>query len=118
MQDDIERILADEEGISPSPNFLASVMAAVEREATAPKPLAFPWIRALPGFLAAFAALAVAVWNGIGSLNDPASLTAFGEQLRQFSVLATGVGLYWILLAVAITLVSLLVPLGLTRARI
>jgi hypothetical protein len=55
---DLDRALADEPGIDPSPVFVRSVMAAVEREAAAPPPIPFPWLRALLG---AGAALAVVV---------------------------------------------------------
>lgn len=92
MQDDIDRVLANEVEITPSSGFLSSVMEAVEREAIAPPPVEFPLFRVLPGFLAAMVALAVAIWNGIGSLNDPATIAAFDEQLHQLTVLATGYG--------------------------
>ena len=118
MRDDLERLLADEDEITPSSGFMASVMEAVEREAIAPPPLQFPWLRALPGFLAMVAALAVATWHGIGSLSDPAEFQALGEQVRQISVFATSIGLQWTLLAAAITVVSVMLPLGLVRSRI
>ena len=117
MRDDIERLLADEDEITPSAGFMASVMEAVEREATSPPPLEFPWLRALPGFLAMTAALAAATWHGIGSLSDPAQLEAFAAQVRQITVFAASIGLQWTLLAVAITLVSVMLPLGLVRSR-
>lgn len=44
--------------ILPSSGFVASVMATVESEATAPA-LAFPWKRAIPGLVAAAAVLAL-----------------------------------------------------------
>lgn len=115
MHDDIERMLADEDEITPSPALLTSVMAAVEREAAVPPPLEFPWLRALPGLLATIAALAVATWRGIGSLSDPAAVAAFDEELRRLLVLAAGLGLQWVMLAVAVTLVSVLLPLSVTR---
>ena len=117
INDEIDRILADDVEILPSSGFLSSVMEAVEREAIAPPPLVFPWNRALPGFLAAIVALAVAIWNGIGSLSDPATIAALDEQLRQLLVLATGIGLQWIALAVAITIISVTLPVGLMSIR-
>jgi hypothetical protein len=117
MHDEIERILANGDTIAPSAGFLTSVMEAVEREAAALPPLAFPWSRALPGLLAAIAAFAVAIWHGIGSLRDPASSAILDEQLREFMVLATGMGLHWILFAVAITILSMILPLSLMRVR-
>ncbi len=112
MHDDIDRILADEDTITPSAGFLTSVMRAVEREAAIPPPLKFPWLRALPGFLATIAALAVAIWQGIGSLRDPASIALLEEQLRRFAVVAAGMGLQWVLLAVAITIIAVMLPLS------
>ncbi|MGB9030693.1 MAG: hypothetical protein WCC27_11290 [Acidobacteriaceae bacterium] len=46
------------DSILPSSGFAESVMTAIAREASAPAPIAFPWKRALPGFIAA-AAMAV-----------------------------------------------------------
>jgi hypothetical protein len=58
----IDRILATEEGLMPSSGFLASVMESIEEEVKAPKPIPFPWKRALPGMV--FAAL-VFVWLAV-----------------------------------------------------
>ncbi|HXR40660.1 MAG TPA: hypothetical protein VN776_16270 [Terracidiphilus sp.] len=49
--DRIDEILFSEEEILPSSGFLAAVMERVEREASAPPPIPFPWKRALPGFV-------------------------------------------------------------------
>jgi hypothetical protein len=57
--DDLDRILAEEPAILPSPEFTASVMAAVRREGSAPVPIAFPWRRVLPGLVVSGLALAV-----------------------------------------------------------
>ena len=115
--DDIQRILADEDKITPSTGFPVSVMAAVQREATAPQPLDFPWFHALPGFLATVAAFGVALWQGIGALRDPAIVAALDEQLHQFTTFAVDIGLQWILLAVAITIISLMLSSTLGRVR-
>jgi len=57
----INRILATEEELIPSSGFLAATMQRVREEAAMPKPIPFPWLRALPGIM-----LAVAVfgWGG------------------------------------------------------
>jgi hypothetical protein len=115
MDDDIERILADDEEIAPSSGFLISVMKAVELEAAAPVPLRFPWKRAWPGLLATIAALAVALWNGIGSLRDPATLAVLDDRLRQLMVFAADLGLQWVILALAVPIISVLLPLSMTR---
>lgn len=53
----IERILADEEKLIPSSGFLAATMERVRDEAAFPKPIPFPWLRALPGIVLAVAVL-------------------------------------------------------------
>jgi hypothetical protein len=115
--DDIDEILANEAEITPSPEFLASVMRAVRREATSLPPLKFPWRRALPGFLATFVALARAIWDLVGFLRDAASFAVVREQLDHVAALAAGFGLQWILLAVVVTVVSLALSLKLVGGR-
>ena len=114
--DDIERVLADEEQIRPSSRLLTSVMQAVEREA-APR-AAFPWVRALPGLLAAIISVAREIWTGLGLFGDPAAVAALHADLRSVTTLAADFGLQWITLAAAITIVSVLLPLKLARIRI
>ena len=58
--DELDRILAGQPELLPSPMFAAKVMHAVRREAAAPPPIPFPWKRALPGFAAAAAFIALA----------------------------------------------------------
>jgi len=55
--DDLDRILSKEQEILPSSGFVTSVMDAVRREAAGPRPIPFPWKRALPGLFAAGLAL-------------------------------------------------------------
>jgi hypothetical protein len=52
-QSRIDAILATEENLIPSSGFLASVMESVHEEARLPKPIPFPWKRAVPGILLA-----------------------------------------------------------------
>ena len=47
----IDRILAAEEELIPSSGFLAATMERVREEASLPKPIPFPWLRALPGIV-------------------------------------------------------------------
>jgi hypothetical protein len=53
----IDRILAAEEELIPSSGFLAATMERVREEASIPKPIPFPWLRALPGIVLAVAVL-------------------------------------------------------------
>lgn len=109
-RDDLDRILAGESRIEPSPGFVPSVMRAVRRAATEPPPLTFPWLRALPGLLAALVALAFGIYaaatetgdtGGHSFLSDAtqAALAAVGASLHE-----TGIG--WIVLALAMTVLA------------
>ena len=51
------RILSAEEELVPSSGFLAATMERVRDEAAIPKPIPFPWLRALPGIVLAVAVL-------------------------------------------------------------
>jgi hypothetical protein len=53
----IGRILAAEEELIPSSGFVAATMERVRDEAACPKPIPFPWLRALPGIVLAVAVL-------------------------------------------------------------
>jgi hypothetical protein len=60
-RDAIDRILSAEEELVPSSGFLAATMERVRDEAAIPKPIPFPWVRALPGIVLA---AAVVGWCG------------------------------------------------------
>lgn len=115
--DDIDDILTNERLITPSPDFLASVMRAVRRQAASLPPLKFPWLRVLPGILATFVAIMRAVWDLVGFLNEPDVLAGFKEQLHQFADVAAQFGVQWIVLAVAITVVSLMLSVSLVGSE-
>ncbi len=115
--DDIDKALENEEVITPSPDFLASVMRAVRRQAAALPPLRFPWLRLLPAILAMFVAIMRVFWDLIGFLYDPDVLAGFTEQLQQFADVAARFGVQWIVLAVAITVVSLMLSVSLVGGR-
>jgi hypothetical protein len=115
--DDIDDILTHEKRITPSPDFLASVMRAVRRQAASLPPLKFPWLRVLPGILATFVAIMRAVWDLVGFLNEPDVLAGFKEQLHQFAELAAQFGVQWIVLAVAITVLSLMLSISLVGSE-
>lgn len=57
----LDRILAHEDALVPSSGFAASVMDAIQVQATAPAPIPFPWKLALPGIAALIAAIAIIV---------------------------------------------------------
>ena len=47
------------EDLQPSSGFVSSVMESIEAEAAEPRPIAFPWGRALPGLFALLCCLVV-----------------------------------------------------------
>ncbi|HEX3436924.1 MAG TPA: hypothetical protein VHT24_09155 [Pseudacidobacterium sp.] len=53
MRDELDETLSQEDEITPSLGFVASVMEAVQEDAAITQPIPFPWARALP-VLAAF----------------------------------------------------------------
>jgi hypothetical protein len=53
----IDRILVAEQELIPSMGFLAATMERVREEASCPKPIPFPWLRALPGIVLAASVL-------------------------------------------------------------
>lgn len=101
--DDIDRILASEIRIAPSPVFTASVMRAIAREKRTLPPLAFPWRQALPGWVALVACL---VAGSIGIAGDgPAQ--AFETWLASLSAKASALQLHWVALSMLVTAISL-----------
>ena len=57
----IDPILGDEGELIPSSGFLAATMERVRDEAAVPKPIPFPWLRALPGIVVV---VAIIGWCG------------------------------------------------------
>ena len=105
--DVIDDILATEETIVPSAGFPGAVMAAIGREASAPRKLTFPWLRALPVFLATLVAFGTAVWQGIANVLEPSVAANLQEQLQQLALLAEGADLHWMAIGLVITAFSL-----------
>jgi hypothetical protein len=111
--DPVDRILSREDDILPSSGFVMSVMDAVRQEAATPPPIAFPWLRALPGMIAlgvALGALVVLIVRQAGGVApEPA--------VAMVSWMANGVkpdlarGLGWGVLALGLSLVSVMFSL-------
>lgn len=104
--DEIERLLASEPAVAPSPQFLEAVMRAVEQEAAARPPLPFPWKRALPGLVALVVAIAAVIHLAAGLLVDPAAMAALAAPLARMAGLAAHLELHWVALAAVATLVA------------
>lgn len=134
MSDDpLDRILSRKDDLEPSSGFARNVMDAVRREASAPAPIPFPWKRALPGLVLCVLALAAMC---VAALVQPAAqplhevpgpsiwtamwtaawtgLTSLVELLRAANV----GGLGWIVLALLLTLASVMLSLRLIGRRV
>jgi len=58
----LDQILRAEGELAPSSGFVSAVMERVREEATAPKPIPFPWKRVMPGAVLAVGGVA---WIGV-----------------------------------------------------
>ncbi|HET9343392.1 MAG TPA: hypothetical protein VFO25_10805 [Candidatus Eremiobacteraceae bacterium] len=109
---ELDRILSQSEPIVPSDSFVASVMSAVAREG-APSPLAFPWLRALPGFIGLAASLgSILVFAVRAALATGASTPPFVATLFAATPSYTA---GWMLIALGVTLFCVLAPLRFAR---
>jgi hypothetical protein len=87
--DKLDRILATEEELLPSSGFMASVMEAVQKEATVLPPIPFPWKRVVPGFAAAAGILGWGAFELVRLLGPAVpSLTLASPQLSAPVVVA------------------------------
>jgi multidrug efflux pump subunit AcrB len=93
-------------------------MEAVHRDVITLPPLAFPWRRAVPGMVALLAAFGMAIWRFIVALNNETSNVLLDEQLRQLFGVGTRSEIQWVIIAIALTIVSVLLPLRLMRGRV
>jgi hypothetical protein len=57
--DNLDRILLEQDTLLPSSGFAASVMDAIQQQASAPAPIPFPWKWALPGIAALLVGVAM-----------------------------------------------------------
>ena len=102
----IDRILAAEEELIPSSGFLAATMERVREEAACPKPIPFPWLRALPGIVLGVFVLG---WGGFETVRaglSSARETSFAQpHLTAVNVHALEpVG--WVAVALVVPLIS------------
>ena len=114
QDDDVDRLLAKEDEIVPSSGFTNAVMEAVRREATTPPPLAFPFWRALPGWVAAAIAVALAVAGLVRGARVP---TMEGIVVPISSAVMAWLGIWsrdggsWIVLGLVVSFVAVKVSL-------
>src|SRR5262245_5400695 len=99
---ELDQILSGDKDVVPSNRFTKSVMDAVKSDAAAPRPIAFPWVRALPGLAAGLFASMWIIIEGF-RLYEPSRTTflptAWIERLTPFIARAEHSGFAWILLA-------------------
>jgi len=106
----IDRVLRAQEQVEPSSGFVASVMARVHREATAPPPLSFPWRRVVAAGLAGLVTAIVLVLVLRGFLPDPVaaleSLSRSGELPSLLARVSAVLLVTWLATAIPRWLVS------------
>lgn len=122
--DEIDRILSQEGELLPSSGFAASVMDAVRREAVALPPIPFPWRRAIPGLVMAGLTLMLVVVVLVagtkpvsGSAANPRGAEIWTSMLTSVMHAATTSTAVWTLLALGLTLVSVMFSLRLASGR-
>ncbi len=81
MKDELDRMLSTRDEIVPSSGFVMSVMDAVRHEAaisepTPLPPIAFPWLRALPIFVALAAVLVMLIGGIVAAVRTPVATTS------------------------------------------
>ena len=96
--DDLERILSNEQRVIPSAGFATAVMYAVRRDSTVPAPIPFPWERILPMALVGMFILMALSIAGITLLIE----YPLG-QLIQWPKPRNAVGAAWIALSLVVT---------------
>lgn len=109
---ELDRMLSQSEPIVPSGTFATSVMQAIAREGT-PSPLAFPWQRALPGFIGLAASLVTIVVFAVRAALGAGA--AVPSPIVSIFAMTQSDAAGWILMALGVTLVSMLVPLRIAR---
>lgn len=116
QQDELDRILASE--IAPSAGFVSGVMEAVRREAAAPPPIPFPWLRALPALLAGIMAIVIAIVKSGGAAAESAQAPAgLLSALQHAWSVAAGYGAGWIAMALLLSLVCVALSMRLATGR-
>jgi hypothetical protein len=122
--DDLDRILSAETSIAPASGFVTGVMEAVRREASAPPPIPFPWLRALPGLAAGalvLSSIVIAAMRATGGVvSAPATQAGFVHALMNvfdfakiFDFVKT-YGIDWIILAVLASVAGMALSMRLT----
>jgi hypothetical protein len=103
--DELDRALANEQEILPSSGFASGVMEAVQREASAPPPIPFPWKRALPGIVAGAIAVAFVLGATVAALVGGGGARPMTLPAEEMSIVhaVRDMGAGWIALALVVS---------------
>jgi len=118
---ELDQILSAERNVEPSSNFAKSVMDAVKLDASAPQPIAFPWVRALPGLAAGLFAWMWIIIEGFHLYVPERTTVLPSSWIERTTPLIARVehsGAAWILLALLITAVCVEVTWRVSERRI
>lgn len=107
MEHDLDRMLSTRDEIVPSSGFVASVMDAVQQEAATPKPIPFPWTRALPVFVALAAVLVMLVVGLVMLFRMPAAAVQEPVWMAETARLFGQANADWIAFAFVLTFISI-----------
>ena len=121
-QDELDRMLSGQAGIVPSSGFLSGVMEAVRREASAPPPIPFPWIRALPALAAVWFVLGIMIVallrsSSAGGTPSPSIASRVFAAVAPVVEAANMYGIGWILMAIVLTVVCISLSMRLAGGR-
>jgi hypothetical protein len=120
-QDELGRILSGEAEIAPSSGFVNGIMAAVQREATEPPPIPFPWKRALPGLAAGALVFVTLIIVLVKNFSRAAPATSVQDRVIPILVRASDLGsMYgvgWVALAILVTLACVIFCVRLTTGK-
>lgn len=106
----IDRALVENDPLVPSSGFLSAVMERVQEESIAPKPIPFPWKRAMPGLALVAGTLVWLVYETIrmalaGALSIGFRASSSAIHLPAHTLQALN-SVLWIGVAAAISLTS------------
>ena len=118
--DELDDILSNAKGIEPSPGFVTGVMKAVQREASAPPPIPFPWKRAAPGMVVGVCTWVAFIAVTLAPLSPAPALPlapAVVSLLRSIVEAAREIEVGWIATALVLVLASVKFSMRLVGAR-
>lgn len=121
--DELDRLLSEEGGISPSPGFTDTVMSAVRREAETPKSIGFPWKPVVFGMASAALSIVAGVGLGTAAPSPPLAVqpNVTTELLKSWTAHvvagAADPAVSALMLSVVVALVPLVVYQGYQRLR-